>query len=105
MSSQRQDRIAPRSSRLRYDQRKMVFECVFDIESIFADGVDAIDSPLTGFYKRCVAGALSAPTQYQMFTQADKGGERVPSSKFIYQQIPAEQVLHYRINRPNAIWH
>jgi hypothetical protein len=38
-----------------------------------------------------------APTQYQYFTAKD-GGESVPGSKFIYQQIPAPQVQHYKIN-------
>jgi len=33
------------------------------------------------------------PTQYQIYTAQD-----VPSSKFIYQQLPAEQVDHYKIN-------
>ena len=37
------------------------------------------------------------PTQYQIYTGIDKGGV-VPSSKFIMQQIPAEEVLHFKIN-------
>lgn len=38
-----------------------------------------------------------APTQYQMYTGRD-GGQSVPSTKFIYQQIPAEEIKHYKIN-------
>lgn len=38
-----------------------------------------------------------APTQYQIYSGSDKG-QSVGSSKFIYQQIPAEQVDHYKIN-------
>jgi hypothetical protein len=38
-----------------------------------------------------------APTQYQTYTGNDKGSV-VPSTKFIYQQIPAEQVMHFKIN-------
>lgn len=37
------------------------------------------------------------PTQYQLY-QGDLNGSRVPGSKFIYQQIPADQVDHYRSN-------
>jgi hypothetical protein len=47
--------------------------------------------------ERVLAYVWVAPTQYQMYTQTDKG-ERVPSSKFIYQQIPQEQVMHYKVN-------
>lgn len=38
-----------------------------------------------------------APTQYQLFTGRDKG-EAVPSYKYIYQQVPADQVLHFKTN-------
>lgn len=38
-----------------------------------------------------------APTQYQIYTGKD-GGQQVPSSKFIMQQIPADQIQHYKIN-------
>lgn len=34
-----------------------------------------------------------APTQYQVYTAPN-----VPTSKFIFQQIPADQVIHYKIN-------
>lgn len=40
-----------------------------------------------------------APTQYQIYTNADKKtGERVPSTKFIYQQIPGDEVMHVKVN-------
>jgi len=35
-----------------------------------------------------------APTQYQIYTDGKQ-----PSTKFIFQQIPADQVDHYRVNR------
>lgn len=38
-----------------------------------------------------------APTQYQIYTGMDNG-KPVPGTKFIFQQIPAEQVDHYKIN-------
>lgn len=38
-----------------------------------------------------------APTQYQTYTGSDAGSS-VPGSKFIYQQVPAAQVQHYKIN-------
>lgn len=38
-----------------------------------------------------------APTQYQTYTGKD-AGKSVPGSKFIYQQIPADQVDHFKIN-------
>lgn len=38
-----------------------------------------------------------APTQYQIYSGSD-GGRPVSSSKFIYQQIPADQVDHWTIN-------
>ena len=34
-----------------------------------------------------------APTQYQIYTAGT-----VPSTKFIFQQIPAEQVMHFKVN-------
>lgn len=40
-----------------------------------------------------------APTQYQIYTTADKKtGERVPSTKFIYQQISGDEVMHEKVN-------
>lgn len=46
---------------------------------------------------RVLAYQWVAPTQYQIYTARDGGGQ-VPTTKFIYQQIPAEQVLHFKIN-------
>ena len=34
-----------------------------------------------------------APTQYQIYTDGKQ-----PGTKFIYQQIPADQIMHYKIN-------
>ena len=47
--------------------------------------------------KRVLFYQWIAPTQYQMFTGTDKG-QPVPMTKFIYQQIPADQMDHYKIN-------
>ena len=38
-----------------------------------------------------------APTQYQMYSGKD-AGKSVPGIKFIYQDIPADQVMHFRLN-------
>lgn len=39
------------------------------------------------------------PTQYQIYTAKDPAtGQVVNSTKFIYQQIPADQMLHYKVN-------
>jgi hypothetical protein len=38
-----------------------------------------------------------SPTQYQIYTGSDKG-RPVPSTKFIYQQIPADQMIHHKVN-------
>jgi hypothetical protein len=38
------------------------------------------------------------PTQYQLYTGSGKGADVQPSSKFIYRQIPANEMLHYQIN-------
>jgi hypothetical protein len=40
---------------------------------------------------------LVYPTQYQMYTGQDKG-KQVPSTKYIFRQVPAPQVKHYKIN-------
>lgn len=37
------------------------------------------------------------PTQYQIFT-GSSGGRAVPTSKFIMQQIPAEDMMHFKFN-------
>lgn len=50
---------------------------------------------------RKIAYQWVAPTQYQVFTKADKGidgGAGQQSLKFIYQQIPAKEVAHYKVN-------
>lgn len=39
-----------------------------------------------------------APTQYQIYTNVEKTGERLPSSKFIYRQIPGEEIIETKIN-------
>jgi hypothetical protein len=44
-----------------------------------------------------IAYVQNFPTQYQLY-QGDLNGKRVPSTKYIFQQIPAEQVDHYKIN-------
>jgi len=46
---------------------------------------------------RKLAYVWVAPTQYQIYSSTN-WGERVPGMKFIYQQIPANQVLHYKVN-------
>lgn len=46
---------------------------------------------------RVIAYVWCAPTQYQMYTAKD-GGQPVAGTKFIFQQIPADQVDHYKIN-------
>lgn len=38
-----------------------------------------------------------APTQYQVFSGLEQG-KNVPSAKFIFQQIPADQISHYKVN-------
>lgn len=38
-----------------------------------------------------------SPTQYQMYT-GQSGKEWLPSMKFIFRQIPAQEVNHYKIN-------
>ena len=38
-----------------------------------------------------------AQTQYSIYTGRD-GGQTVPNSKFIYQQLPADQVMHFKVN-------
>ena len=38
-----------------------------------------------------------APTQYQIYTGKD-GGKNVPSTKFIFQQLPPDQIQHHKVN-------
>lgn len=47
--------------------------------------------------ERVLTYNLVFPTQYQIFTGKYKG-EGVPTSKFIWQQIPAEDVMHFKYN-------
>lgn len=46
---------------------------------------------------RVLYAQLVFPTQYQIYTGSD-AGRPVSSTKFIYQQIPAEQFKQYKIN-------
>jgi hypothetical protein len=47
---------------------------------------------------RVLAYQWVAPTQYQIYSRDEKSGQSVSSSKFIFQQIPASQVDHWKIN-------
>lgn len=47
---------------------------------------------------RVLAYQIVAPTQYQTYTHDNATGVNVPSLKYIYQQIPGEQIRHYKIN-------
>jgi hypothetical protein len=47
--------------------------------------------------KRVLYYQWVAPTQYQLYSGSD-GGKPVTSSKFIFQQLPPEQVMHFKIN-------
>lgn len=38
-----------------------------------------------------------APTQYQVFSGLQQNTQ-IPTSKFIFQQIPASQMMHYKVN-------
>lgn len=46
---------------------------------------------------RVISYVWVAPTQYQLYTGSE-GGSQVPSTKFIYQHIPAAEVDHFKIN-------
>lgn len=46
---------------------------------------------------RVLAYQWVAPTQYQIYSGVEQG-QNVPTSKFIFQQIPADQVDHWKIN-------
>lgn len=52
---------------------------------------------------RVIAYQLVYPTQYNLYTAKDgTDGENVRTMKFIMQQVPASQVMHFRVNRaPN----
>ena len=46
---------------------------------------------------RVISYNLVYPTQYQIYT-GTSGGKGVPTSKFIMQQLPAEDVMHFKYN-------
>lgn len=48
--------------------------------------------------KRVLAYAFVYPTQYQIYTTKDQGSS-VPSSKFIMQQVPASEMMHFAVNK------
>ena len=49
---------------------------------------------------RRIAYVWMTPTQYQIFTGTDPAtGKQVGTEKFIYQQIPASEMMHIAINR------
>lgn len=49
---------------------------------------------------RKIAYVWLAPTQYQIYSNATVNGapQNQPTTKFIYRQIPAEEMLHYKVN-------
>lgn len=47
---------------------------------------------------RRIAYIWLAPTQFQIYTKGQKSDQVQPSLKFIYRQIPADQVDHFTIN-------
>lgn len=47
--------------------------------------------------QRVLAYQFVYPTQYQIYTTQDKG-QSVPSMKFIVQQVPSNQMDHFKIN-------
>ncbi len=48
---------------------------------------------------RVISYTLNFPTQYQIYTGKDPATkERVPTAKFIFQQLPANEVIHTKIN-------
>lgn len=57
--------------------------------SNIAEIITVPEDPIKGI----LAYVWLAPTQYQMYTTKNQ-----PSSKFIYTQIPGDQVHHYKIN-------
>jgi hypothetical protein len=48
--------------------------------------------------ERVIAYQQIFPTQWQMYTAKGDGDTNVPSTKFIYQQIPAADMYHFRVN-------
>jgi hypothetical protein len=47
--------------------------------------------------KRVLFYQWVSPTQYQIYTGTDQG-KPVPTSKFIMQQIPASEMMHFKVN-------
>lgn len=47
--------------------------------------------------ERPIAYQQVFPTQYQIYSAKDQG-DIVPSTKFIFQQIPADEIMHYKLN-------
>lgn len=57
--------------------------------SNIAEIITVPEDPIRGV----IAYVWMAPTQYQMFTAKNQ-----PSSKYIYTQIPADQIMHVKVN-------
>ncbi len=47
--------------------------------------------------ERVLNYTLVFPTQYQIYSGVE-AGKSVPGSKWIYQQIPADEIFHYKVN-------
>ena len=48
---------------------------------------------------RVISYTQNFPTQYQIYTGKDPSTkERVPTAKFIFQQIPASEIIHTKVN-------
>lgn len=45
-----------------------------------------------------LAYQVVTPTQYQIYTRVEGQNKSVSGSKFIYQQIPADQIIHEKVN-------
>lgn len=45
-----------------------------------------------------LAYQIVSPMQYQIYTKVDGSDKVIPGTKFIFQQLPAEKVIHTRIN-------
>jgi hypothetical protein len=46
---------------------------------------------------RVLTYVFSYPTQYSMYSAKDEG-TRVPTTKFIYDHTPADQIMHFKVN-------
>ena len=47
--------------------------------------------------RRVVSYVFNYPTQYSMYTDKD-GGSALPTNKYIYEHVPAEQMMHFKVN-------